>query len=120
MIKSVHILLVLLSFFSFISRVMLSEIKPAVLQKKWLKIAPHVLDTLLIISGIALVIKGQWLFAQYDWLIGKLVVLMLYIGFGILTMHSLGKKRWLAFTAAVACFAYIVVVAISKNPLFFI
>jgi uncharacterized membrane protein SirB2 len=119
MFKSIHIFLVLFSLFSFVSRVILSEIRPAVLQKKWLKIAPHVLDTLLIMSGIILVIKGQWFSAQHNWLIGKLVVLVFYVGFGILTMHSLGKKRWLAFTAAIGCFAYIMVVAISKNPLFF-
>ncbi len=119
MFKFIHIFLVLFSLFSFISRAVLSEVKPDVLLKKWLKIAPHVLDTLLIISGIILVIKGQWLSAQHDWLIGKLVILIFYIGFGILTMHSLGKRRWLAFTAAIACFSYIMVVAISKNPLFF-
>lgn len=119
MIKSIHIFFVLFSLFSFISRVILSEIKPAVLQKKWLKIAPHVLDTLLIISGIVLVIKGQWLSAQYDWLIVKLVILVFYVAFGIITMHSFGRKRWIAFTAALGCFSYIMVVAISKTPLFF-
>lgn len=120
MIKSVHIFLVLFSLFSFVSRVILSEVKPEILQKKWLKIAPHVLDTLLIASGIVLIFKGHWLSIQHDWLVGKLLMLVFYIGFGVLAMHSLGKKRWMAFSAAILCFAYIMVVAISKNPRFFI
>ncbi len=120
MIKSIHIFFVLFSFFSFVSRVMLSEFKPDFLQKKWIKIAPHVVDTVLIISGITLVIQASWLSAQHDWLVGKLLVLCIYIGLGILTMRKRGKTRWLAFTATVACYVYIMVVAISKNPLFFI
>lgn len=120
MIKSIHIFFVLFSFFSFVSRVILSEFKPEFLQQKWIKIAPHVVDTLLIISGITLVIQGSWLSTQYDWLVGKLLVLCIYIVLGIVTMRKRGKTRWLAFTATVVCFVYIMVVAISKTPLFFI
>ncbi len=119
MIKSIHIIFVLFSFFSFVSRVVLSEFKPEFLRKKWIKIAPHVVDTLLILSGITLVIQSQWLSVPYGWLVAKLLVLCIYIGLGILTMRKRGKTRWLAFTAAVACYVYILVVAISKNPLFF-
>jgi uncharacterized membrane protein SirB2 len=99
---------------------MLSEFKSEFLQQKWIKIAPHVVDTLLIVSGITLVIQGSWLSTQPDWLVGKLLVLCVYIGLGILTMRKQGTTRWLAFTATVACYIYIMVVAISKNPLFFI
>ena len=99
---------------------LLSEFKPDFLQQKWIKITPHIVDTFLIISGIILVIQGQWLSGQYTWIVAKLLILCIYIGLGILAMRMRSKNRWLAFVGAVMCYVYILVVAISKNPLFFI
>jgi uncharacterized membrane protein SirB2 len=115
LIKILHISLVLISFASFISRVALLQFNPKVLQIKWLKILPHVIDTLLLLSGIYLVIQGSWLAGEYGWLVAKIVALIAYIGLGITVMHQQGKTRWLAFTGAIACYAYILSVAISKN-----
>nr|WP_305909284.1 SirB2 family protein [Methylomarinum sp. Ch1-1]MDP4522185.1 SirB2 family protein [Methylomarinum sp. Ch1-1] len=85
------------------------------LQRKLFKIAPHIIDTLLLLSGIALVFQGNWLAGEYGWIISKLIVLVLYIAFAIMTMRSSGNKRWLAFAAAVASFILIFVIAITKQ-----
>ncbi len=115
MIKILHISLVLISFASFISRVALLQFNPTVLQIKWLKILPHVIDTLLLLSGIFLVIQGPWFEGEYGWLVAKIVALFAYIGLGILVMHKHGKTRWFAFIGAITCYTYILSVAISKN-----
>ena len=115
MIKLIHIVFVFMSFASFISRVTLLQLKPEVLQNKMVKIAPHIIDTLLLLSGITLVIHGNWLSGEYGWIISKIIVLILYIVFGVITMRTTGSKRWLAFAASVGCFVYIFVVAISKH-----
>jgi len=120
MIKHLHLTFVLLSICSFVGRVILSEIRPGFLKMKALKIAPHVIDTVLLITGITLVFQGQWLAAEYGWIIGKIVALLGYIGFGVMTMHSQGTKRWLAFSGAMACFIYIGIVAVTKNAWFFL
>lgn len=112
----IHIVFVLLSFISFVTRVALSEFKPEILTVKVFKIAPHVIDTLLLVSGITLVISGDWITkGMYGWILSKFIVLLAYIGFGVLTMRSTGAKRWAAFTGALVCYGYILSVAITKH-----
>lgn len=112
----IHICFVLLSFISFISRVALAEFKPEILTAKFIKIAPHAIDTLLLISGITLVMSGNWIAnGAYGWIISKFMVLLAYIGLGVLTMRSSGIKRWGAFAGALMCYGYILSVAITKH-----
>ncbi|MDF1583239.1 MAG: SirB2 family protein [Methyloprofundus sp.] len=115
MIKSLHMLFILLSISSFIIRIMLAEFKPALLQAKLAKIAPHVIDTLLILTGLTLVFQGNWLSAEYGWIISKIMILLAYIGLGIGAMRNSGMKRWIYFAGALACFGYILLIAISKH-----
>lgn len=119
MIKSIHIVLALTSFFGFITRVVLSEVNSEFLQHKWLKISPHVIDTLLLVSGITLVFQGNWLAGEYGWLTAKIIALLGYIGLGVLVMHRRGTVRWIALAGSVTCYTYILMVAISKNPFIF-
>jgi uncharacterized membrane protein SirB2 len=120
MIKAFHLTFVLMSIFSFVGRVILSETYPLILKQKLFKIAPHIIDTLLLLSGIVLVFQGQWLSTEYAWIIAKLFALIGYIGLGVMVMHSRGTNRWLAFVGAMTCFVYIGIVAVTKNPLFFL
>ena len=120
MIKYIHMLLVVLSFAGFAGRVIVAEINPHVFKQKWIRILPHVIDTLLLLSGIALVFIGSWFSADYGWIIAKFIALLFYIGLGMLAIRSQGKIRWLAFTGAVLCFLYIARVAVSKQPWFFL
>jgi len=115
LIKILHISLVLISFASFLSRVALLQFNQTVLQTTWLKILPHIIDTLLLLSGIFLVMQGSWYAGEYGWLVAKMVALIAYIGLGMMVMHKQGKTRWLAFAGAISCYAYILSVAISKN-----
>ena len=119
MIKSIHILLALISFFGFITRVVLSEVNSEILQRKWLKISPHVIDTFLLASGITLVFQGNWLAGEYGWLTAKIIALMGYIGLGVVAMRCRGTVRWMALAASITCYVYILIVAISKNPFIF-
>jgi len=115
MIKSIHMLFILLSVGGFISRIMLAEFKPALLQLKVAKIAPHVIDTVLLLSGITLVFQGNWMAGEYGWILTKFIMLLVYVGFGVMAMRSTGIKRWGAFAGALACFGYILSVAITKH-----
>jgi uncharacterized membrane protein SirB2 len=115
----IHILFVLSSFISFIGRVILSELKPEMLNTKLLKIAPHIIDTFLLLSGISLVIRGEWLEnGDYGWIISKFIILLIYIGLARFVMRTTGTKRWVAFIAAIACYGYILSIAISKEGFF--
>ncbi len=115
MIKLIHLIFIVTSFASFNARIAFSVFKPGILQNKIIKIAPHVIDTLLLLSGITLIFQGNWLAGEYGWIISKFILLLGYIAFGVMAMRMEGAKRWLAYTAAIACFVYIFVIAITKH-----
>ncbi len=115
MLKFFHVIFAVSSLAGFTGRVALSEFNPALLQAKAFKIAPHVIDTALLLSGIALMFRGDWLSAEYGWIVSKLILLLGYVSCGVLTMRCKGGKRWAAFVAAIACFAFIFAIAVGKR-----
>lgn len=118
MLKMIHMSFVLLSVVSFIGRIYLSEINSPLMQQKLINITPHIINGILLLSGITLAFQGEW--ASYSWLAAKVIVLFAYIALGIIAIKSTGTKRWQAFAGALACFVYIAIVAVTKNPLVFL
>ena len=91
---------------------------PQRLQRRWVRIAPHVIDTVLLASAL-------WLAWQMGaegtrgWLWAKVVALLAYIALGTVALKR-GRTRGVriaAFAAALATFGYIVSVAVTKSPL---
>ncbi|MGZ5054795.1 MAG: SirB2 family protein [Methylobacter sp.] len=119
MIKFFHLAFILLSISSFVGRVYCAEKRPEMLEQKWIKIGPHVINSLLLLTGFALVFQGSWLSADYGWIIAKLVALVAYVGLGIVAIKSQGDLRWKAFAGALACFVYIAAVAVTKSAFIF-
>lgn len=119
MIKFIHLTFILLSLSSFVGRVYLAEKRPEMMEQKWIKIGPHILNSLLLITGFALVFQGSWLSGEYGWIVAKLIALVAYVGLGIVAIKSQGDLRWKAFAGAIACFVYIAAVAVSKNIFIF-
>jgi uncharacterized membrane protein SirB2 len=88
------------------------------LQAKWVRIAPHVVDTLLLASAIGLAVWSHQYPGQQPWLTAKLLALLGYIVLGTIALKRGRTKgqRQAAFAAALALFAYIVTVAVTKRP----
>lgn len=81
------------------------------------KIAPHVIDTLFLAAGIALVFEMHIQVMQHGWLLAKFAGLIAYIVLGLFALR-LGRtpeSKAIAFVAAVCLYAYIVGVALSKS-----
>jgi uncharacterized membrane protein SirB2 len=77
----------------------------AMMQKRWVKIVPHVVDTLLLLSGISLIfITHFYPFSpQGTWLTEKLFGVIIYIALGFVALSKRPvsqKPRWLAFMLA--------------------
>lgn len=89
------------------------------IQKRWVKSAPHIVDTLLLISAVALAFTIHQYPFKDAWLTAKILAVLLYIGMGFVALsNGIGKQfRIFSWLAAQAVFAYIVLVAISHNPL---
>lgn len=89
------------------------------LQRRWVRTLPHVVDTLLLASALIMALMtGQYPFAA-GWLTAKVLALAVYIGLGMVAMRfgRTRKIRAAAWLAAQAVFFYIVAVALTRNPL---
>ena len=118
-LKAGHQFLVLLSISGFVLRGGMMLMQSGVLYRRWMRSWPHVIDTLLLVSGIWMAVNLHVHPGNSPWLTAKLVALLLYIGLGFVALR-LGRSyrtRVSAFGAAVACYAYIGLVAIQRNPL---
>ncbi|WP_308633170.1 SirB2 family protein [Massilia sp. R2A-15] len=88
------------------------------LHARWVRVAPHIIDTLLLASAITLAVwSGQYPGAQ-GWLTAKVAALIAYIVLGTIALKRGRTKmvRFSAFLAALAVFGYIVAVAVTKQP----
>jgi uncharacterized membrane protein SirB2 len=118
-VKAIHQVMVALSIIGFSLRGVLMMRGSALLMRRWMRSWPHLIDTLLLASGIGLAVQLHLDPLAHPWLATKLVLLLLYIALGFIALR-LGRTRQiriLAFAAALTCFAYMTAVALSKSPL---
>lgn len=83
---------------------------------------PHLVDTVLLLSALALAWTLRLNPAHAPWLLAKLVGLLAYIGLGMLALKP-GRPlalRAAAWLAALATLGWIVSVALTKQPLGFL
>ena len=114
-IKQSHVLLAYVTALGFVARAALSFVGSDLLGKKLLKIAPHVIDTLLLVLGIWLAVALHHAVLS-GWLAAKLVGLIAYIGFGVLTLRGTGALKMVGLLGALLSLAYIFSVAFTRNP----
>ena len=90
------------------------------LQQQWVKIVPHVIDTILLASGISLVIILHQYPGIHSWLTLKLVALLAYILIGTIALKRGKTKtiRIIAWFSALSVFFYMVTIALTRiiNP----
>lgn len=117
--KHVHMLCAVLSIVSFIIRGALAIKGSSVLQKKWVRIAPHIIDTVLILSAVGLMVSIQQYPFVNGWLTAKLLGLIVYIFLGVVTLKIAKSQpvRVAAYLLAIGTFGYIASVAMTKTPL---
>lgn len=93
----------------------------SMLQKKWVKILPHVNDTLLLVCAIVLCVMLQQYPLQQNWLTVKLFALIVYIILGVIALKR-GKTKAIriaAFVAALGAYFFTMSVARTHNPMGF-
>ena len=89
-LKHFHLLTVAISIALFVLRFWQWRRSP-IMGRRWVKVAPHLNDTLLFVSGIALVVMFGFypLLGMDSWLTEKLFGVIIYILLGYV---ALGKK----------------------------
>lgn len=118
-IKHLHMTCAALSGSLFLVRGIWMLRDSAMLKQRWVRIAPHLIDTILLVSALTMVVwSGQYPFVQ-NWLTAKVLALIAYILLGTVALKRGKTKgvRTTAFIAALLVFAYIVKVALTRQAL---
>ena len=116
-LKSIHVASVTLSLAGFLVRGVLMLADSPLVAARWLRVAPHVVDTVLLASAIWLAAAvGQYPFV-HGWLTAKVLGVLVYIGFGLIALRRGRTKRIRAgaFCIALAAAAYVVAVALTRS-----
>jgi len=116
-IKTLHISCVILSFSGFFLRGIWMLFDSAMLANKWVKIVPHIVDSVLLLSALSMVYMQSLSILQNDWLLVKIAALLVYIVLGTIALkHGKTKKiRVIAWCSGLVVFLYIVSVALNKS-----
>ncbi|MEN8132901.1 MAG: SirB2 family protein [Pseudomonadota bacterium] len=116
-VKLIHVISVIISFSLFFIRGYWVLVDSNRLDRRWVKVLPHVNDSILLLSAITLtVLIAQYPFVQ-AWLTLKVVLLLVYIVLGMVAIKR-GRTKQVrvgAWLAALAVFAYIVMIALNKS-----
>jgi uncharacterized membrane protein SirB2 len=120
-LKMIHVTSVVISYLLFSLRGVWMMRGSTALQQRWVKITPHIVDTVLLTSAIALAILIDQDPVNNAWLSAKVVGLLLYIALGMIALRfgKTRKAKVSAWIAAQIVFLYIVLVALTKNPALF-
>lgn len=135
LLKQLHLTTIAITLALFVLRGIWMMTASPRLHARWVRIIPHVNDTLLLTSGISLAILLQQYPLMHDWLTAKFFALILYIVLGTYALKDSdplqakarvesyalkrGKtrgQRIAAWIAALLVFGYMVAVAITHDP----
>lgn len=116
-VRTLHVACAAVSIAAFAARGALMLAGSPLLGNRLVRIAPHVVDTLLLASAVWL----AWFLGQvpfvHGWITAKVLALVLYIVLGMFALrHGRTKHvRAAAFAAALALAGYIVAVALTRD-----
>ncbi|MEY8709389.1 siroheme synthase [Mangrovibacter phragmitis] len=118
----VHIITLCISVGLFVLRYWWLHSNAPVMGKRWVRIVPHVNDTLLLASGVALMLlKHLYPFTpQGAWLTEKLFGVIIYIVLGFIALGRGPRNpqvRWFAFLLALVVLYIIFRIATTQVPL---
>lgn len=123
MLLTLHLICVALSVSLFVARYWWRYFGHALAAARWTRIVPPVIDTLLLLSGIGLIVKTHILpFTESgSWLTGKLFGVIIYIVLGFIALDYRQARsqqaRFIAFPLALVVLYIIIKLATTKIPL---
>ena len=117
-LKLVHVSCALFSVIGFVVRGYWMVSANPMLQHPAAKTLPHIIDTFLLATAVAMLVSWRVSPLQVDWLSAKLCALLVYIALGMVAMRF-GKTlrvRFVAWLLALSTACYIISVAYLKTP----
>lgn len=119
-LKQLHISLVSLSIALFVLRFFWRQTQSPRLQSTWIKVAPHLIDSLLLLSAIGMLVLVSLNPFSLAWLRYKIILLFAYIVLGSFALKRAQSRRAqaIAFALALLCVMAMVALALFKPTLF--
>ncbi|ESE81627.1 invasion regulator SirB2 [Salmonella enterica] len=123
MLLTLHLICVALSVSLFVARYWWRYCGHVLAAARWTRIVPPVIDTLLLLSGIGLIVKTHILpFTELgSWLTEKLFGVIIYIVLGFIALDYRQARsqqaRFIAFPLALVVLYIIIKLATTKIPL---
>jgi len=118
LVKQLHVALALLTAASFAVRGYWMLARSPHLQAPAARWLPHVVDSLLFLTGIAMAVALSVSPLTQPWFAAKLVAIVVYILLGLIALKRgrTYRHRAIAFTLSLAVLAYVFAVALSRDP----
>jgi uncharacterized membrane protein SirB2 len=122
MFKHLHMTLAVLSISLFTLRFIWTLANSPRLQAKWVKISPHIIDTLLLTFGVVMAVQYSINPIDQLWFGEKLLAVVAYIFTGYFTLKLARNKQMqiIGYLGAMGWVMLIVRLAMSREPVFFI
>ena len=117
-VKYVHVISVVLSVSGFFLRGLLMMRDSPLLGARWVRVLPHINDTVLLVAALTLAaMSGQYPFVA-DWVTAKVFGIIAYIILGALALREASTRsmRIACWFASLAVFGWIVSVALTRQP----
>lgn len=116
-LKMIHVAAATLTISGFMLRGHWMLKQSPLLDRPAVRIVPHVVDTVFLLSGIGLIVVLRLPVLNQPWLLTKFAALVIYILLGMVALRRgrTMRNRATAFWLAVVTFAYIVGVAMNKS-----
>ena len=116
-VRTLHLGCAMLSITLFVARGSMQLAGVNWRQWRWLRILPHLNDTVLLGAAIALALASHQYPLVQPWLTAKVLALLVYIGVCGLALRAGASpvRQRVAFAAALATVAYIVAVAMTRS-----
>jgi uncharacterized membrane protein SirB2 len=117
LLRTVHIASVQLTLTLFLLRGFWMLTDSSLLNMRWVRIVPHVNDTLLLLAAISMLFVADMNPLDQPWILAKIIGLLAYIGLGTVALKRGKTKtvRVMALIAALGVFGYIMAVAMTKQ-----
>jgi len=116
-VKYVHVISVVLSLAGFFLRGILMLRDSSLLRMRWVRVLPHINDTVLLIAALSLAAMTHQYPFVVDWVTAKVFGVIVYIILGTLALReaSTRKMRIACWLASMTVFGWIVSVALTRN-----
>jgi len=112
-VKHLHMSCAVLTGLLFFLRLWWRWTQPARLNRGWVRVLPHLIDTVLLGSAITLAYLSGLYPLQQHWLTAKVLALLIYIVAGAMALRRAKTVagRLLASITAIVCYLYILAAA---------